>query len=299
MGIENRIKSLRLENSYTQKDLADKLGLTPKMISFYEKGERIPPLDIVLKLIQIFDVSSDYLLGLSEKRFPEESLEWKYPHTKNRLGNILSKYCSNNNISEIEFAKKLGVAKDLVVQIELGIYAPSFSLLQKISEVTKYDIDYLTGAKSSTAIESDLMEINGQKYNAKLIESNHHFQSRLEEQCLKNDITTDNVSKLLGLSKQDFFDIKWNRMPTLPELLRISYGLGVSVDYLIGRTDYPNINLTEDEMGLLINYRDCIDSYKKNIRDRAEKLSIESIGKSSVAADEMPPKKTGTTNTVK
>lgn len=46
MDIANRIKTLRVENNMTQKQLSEKLGLTPKMISFYEKGERIPPLDI-------------------------------------------------------------------------------------------------------------------------------------------------------------------------------------------------------------------------------------------------------------
>lgn len=85
-------------------------------------------------------------------------------------------------------------------------------------------------------------------------------------------------------------------MPTLSELLRISYGLGLSIDYLIGKTDIPNINLTEDEVELLTNYRDCIEPYKKNIRDRAERLSIESIANSpSVAADELNSK-TGTDN---
>lgn len=295
MGIENRIKSLRFENNFTQKELADKIGLTPKMISFYERGERVPPLDIILKLVQIFNVSSDYLLGLSDKRFPDEDLEYRFPHVNNRLGQILRKYCSMKGISGEDFANQLGINSDLFFKIELGTYTPSFKLLKKISEVTNYDIDYLTGAKSSTSIEGDPVEIAGQKYASNLIESDYHFQSRLEEQCLKNNITNDNASELLGLSKQDFLDIKWNRMPTLTELLRISYGLNVSVDYLIGKTDYPNANLTEDEMNLLINYRDCIEPYRKNIRKRAEKLSIESAGKSPVAADE-PSQKTGTDN---
>lgn len=65
MEIGNRIKTLRTEYNLTQKQLADKLGLTPKMISFYESGQRIPPIDIVEKLSSIFSKSSDYLIGLS------------------------------------------------------------------------------------------------------------------------------------------------------------------------------------------------------------------------------------------
>lgn len=71
MQIGNRIKSLRLQTGYTQKELSEKIGLTPKMISFYEKSERTPPIDIVLKLVSIFNVSSDYLLGISDN--PEGS----------------------------------------------------------------------------------------------------------------------------------------------------------------------------------------------------------------------------------
>lgn len=53
---------------WTQKELASQLGLTPKMVSFYENNERIPPADILVKLSEIFKVTSDYLLGIVEER---------------------------------------------------------------------------------------------------------------------------------------------------------------------------------------------------------------------------------------
>ena len=65
MTIGTIIKQLRLSYHWTQKDLSSQLGLSPKMISFYENNERIPPADILIKLSQIFNVSTDYLLGLS------------------------------------------------------------------------------------------------------------------------------------------------------------------------------------------------------------------------------------------
>lgn len=46
------------------------------------------------------------------------------------------------------------------------------------------------------------------------------------------------------------------------------------------------------ELKLLLDYRDCADSYQKYLRDKAESLSLESIKKkSSVAADEAPERK--------
>lgn len=66
--ISRRIKELRLENHMTQKELSDYLNLTPKMISFYELGQRVPPSDIILKLAEKFNVSTDYLLGKTKTK---------------------------------------------------------------------------------------------------------------------------------------------------------------------------------------------------------------------------------------
>ena len=77
MSLGERIRKYRKINKFTQKQLSSQLGLTPKMISFYERNERIPPIDIIVKLSEIFSVSTDYLLGLS----PEQSM----PNTQNSL----------------------------------------------------------------------------------------------------------------------------------------------------------------------------------------------------------------------
>ena len=47
MNIGNRIKALRTKNNMTQKELSTKLGLTPKMISFYETSQRIDRKSVV------------------------------------------------------------------------------------------------------------------------------------------------------------------------------------------------------------------------------------------------------------
>lgn len=77
MSLGDRIKKYRKINKFTQKQLSSQLGLTPKMVSFYERNERMPPIDIIIKLSQIFSVSTDYLLGLST----EQSI----PNTLNNL----------------------------------------------------------------------------------------------------------------------------------------------------------------------------------------------------------------------
>lgn len=66
MSIGTRIKEQRLHLQLIQSSLAKKLGLSTRMISFYENDERIPPADILIKLSRIFNVTTDYLLGLSD-----------------------------------------------------------------------------------------------------------------------------------------------------------------------------------------------------------------------------------------
>ncbi len=298
MDIGKRIKQLRVENGYTQKELADKIGLTPKMISFYENEERVPPIDIVLKLIIIFDVTSDYLLGISDDRQNPRDTEWRYSHEENRLGKILSNYRRTNSLSQKDFSKLLDITEELEMQIEKGIYTPSWKLIKKISDITKYEVDFITGASNKTYIPNAQIEIDGIFYDSNSSESNELFRSRLEELCLKNGVNSINVEEHLGLTKQEFLDIQWNRMPTLSELLRISYGFGVSIDYLIGKTDIRLSSLNKNELELVLNYRDCLPKYKKNILKRAQELSIESIQeteKPSVAADDFSGK-TGTDN---
>lgn len=60
------LKELRLQSGMTQQQLAEKLGLTKSVVSFYELRERTPSPEILIKLSTIFHVSTDYLLGIDK-----------------------------------------------------------------------------------------------------------------------------------------------------------------------------------------------------------------------------------------
>ena len=61
------LKKLRLEEGLTQAQLAERLGVTKSVVSYYELHERTPSPEILIKLAAIFHVSTDYLLGLDKK----------------------------------------------------------------------------------------------------------------------------------------------------------------------------------------------------------------------------------------
>lgn len=68
----NRIKQLREENNWTQLELSQKMNCAMSSIAMYEKEERKPSLEVLVKLSEIFNCSIDYLLGKSNIRNHEE-----------------------------------------------------------------------------------------------------------------------------------------------------------------------------------------------------------------------------------
>lgn len=58
-----RIKSLRKNNNMTQQQLGKMLNVTKVSVCCYEKGTRVPSLDILIDLANIFHVSLDYFVG--------------------------------------------------------------------------------------------------------------------------------------------------------------------------------------------------------------------------------------------
>ena len=64
----NTLKTLRLQNNFTQAQLAQRLGVTKSVISAYETGLRMPSYDVLISISQIFKVTTDYLPGLEKKQ---------------------------------------------------------------------------------------------------------------------------------------------------------------------------------------------------------------------------------------
>lgn len=62
-GLPERLKSLRLKHGYSQKLLAEKLRVSPSIVSAYETGERTPSTENLLSLSFLYNISVDYLLG--------------------------------------------------------------------------------------------------------------------------------------------------------------------------------------------------------------------------------------------
>lgn len=64
--IYRRIRDLREDSNYTQKELSKYLNCSQQVYSNYELGQRDIPTDILIKLSRFYNVSVDYILGISD-----------------------------------------------------------------------------------------------------------------------------------------------------------------------------------------------------------------------------------------
>ena len=124
--IGKRIKELRGNCSITQDELSKMVGVSTSMVGMYETEARNPSYEVLLKIAEYFNVSTDYILGKSSFKFHEdeeirnlELLTEAFTNTKNDDIRILSKEIlellhlttynsiSENRVKELTLIKKL------------------------------------------------------------------------------------------------------------------------------------------------------------------------------------------------
>lgn len=66
MDFGNILKKIRLDNNLTQEELAKKIDTSRSNIANYENNKNMPSIEILDKLSEIFNCSTDYLLGKSD-----------------------------------------------------------------------------------------------------------------------------------------------------------------------------------------------------------------------------------------
>lgn len=64
----HKIRDLREDNDYSQAKCAEVLYVSKNTYIRYENGERIPPIDFMERVADLYNVSIDYLCGRTEKK---------------------------------------------------------------------------------------------------------------------------------------------------------------------------------------------------------------------------------------
>ena len=71
--VGKRLLELRKNHKYNQDFVANQIGISRAALSYYEKGERSIDIEILYKLAEFYEISIDYLFGISGKQSPQRS----------------------------------------------------------------------------------------------------------------------------------------------------------------------------------------------------------------------------------
>ncbi|MEC1716662.1 helix-turn-helix domain-containing protein [Schinkia azotoformans] len=152
-----RIKSLREKSGFSQKRVAEALRISNVQLSRYESGDRKPEPEMVAAIANFFEVTTDYLLGLTDdpkgykaiedlflggQTFPEYKqnvdkliLRKKGQTPFKKIGLLIDEQRVSRKISRSELAQKLGITMPQLNDILFGHTAPTESQAVTLSEI--------------------------------------------------------------------------------------------------------------------------------------------------------------------
>lgn len=136
------LKELREKNNLTQKEMGNILNITRGLYSQYEIADKIMPLNHLNILSNYFNISIDYLLGLSTKK--------QYSNTKNemsiqRLSNRLKEFRKERKLTQEKLAQELNTSHSVISSYEKGKTFILTSFLYAICKKYNLSADYLLG----------------------------------------------------------------------------------------------------------------------------------------------------------
>ena len=174
-NISDRIKSLRLSADMTQKEFGDIFGIVKSTVSLYEGGKSTPNDELKKQICSYFDISTDYLLGLTDERCPvlkkedhslpeqsENSSRFFFFFFDELLKDVfvsrLRKSLAEKGLSPDEFSETVPFDSEKCVAYLSGKCEPSLEDLIEISHVLDVSIDYLLGQiPKVTSLEKKLL----------------------------------------------------------------------------------------------------------------------------------------------
>lgn len=101
----NNLKTIRKERGLTQTDVAKLLNITVSAYGNYELGQRSPTPEVIVQLADIFEVSTDYILGHKTNEIEISELS----QFENMLITTIRKLSETDKYQVLGFAKSLAI----------------------------------------------------------------------------------------------------------------------------------------------------------------------------------------------
>lgn len=154
--LKDTLKRLRTDRKLTRRDIEKKLGITERNIKSYELGTSNPSLEVLVRLADFYEVSTDYLLGREEKKYVEDVSKM----SDNDLDKKLMQF-----FIELPESSKQGI-RDFVMSLVVGLSETTSaeSQPQRIVQ-TKVSEPELKVARSSNLTETQPRKLTKEQWN--------------------------------------------------------------------------------------------------------------------------------------
>ena len=154
-------------------------------------------------------------------KIPTEAEKRISPEFQARLSELIDEL----EITKIEFARRVPVSEAVITRAVIYGIVPSLKILVRIADFLNVSLPYLLGESDDAAFYPAEPQVG--------------FHARLDGLAKERNVKYSQIAHKMPFSKNFFYE--WQRVKTLPSLdyLRaLAEYFDVSVDYLLGRTDY-------------------------------------------------------------
>lgn len=139
-----RIKELMAEENVSDRALAETIGVQRKSIFLWKSGRYYPKYDALIRLVYHFEVSAEYLLGLSEQADRVVKKDGK-DDSGRVFKERLIKFMKENGYSKYKMSKLLGVGQSVFTRWVTKCAIPEVSSIIKLSQLMDESIGYILG----------------------------------------------------------------------------------------------------------------------------------------------------------
>ena len=241
----NRIATERKRLDLTQEELAEKLNISQKSISKYETGARKPSFETLTEMAKLFNVSTDYLLGISDSRTGNSGLFADTPFPRRTIGSAIRLWIGKTGFGDDEIAEMLGISEELLKSYYSGESMPLETLV-KLSEICEVSTDCLLGLREKTRPKQD---------GAYPFRFDPEISRRLKDQMQRMGESYSQIAAAIGIEEEEMFDfLEYGFVPHISVFAQTVEHFLVSSDFLLNRTG-STITIQEDEEELLLSYR--------------------------------------------
>ena len=137
-----KIKELREKENVSQRKLAEELGIARSSINQFEQQYDIIPIKRLNQIANFFDVSIDYLFGLSStKKYENSKKEIDMDESSERLKN----FRKTNKLTQDKLAQKLNISRSIIVYHENKRTTIGTPFLYELCKKYNISADYLLG----------------------------------------------------------------------------------------------------------------------------------------------------------